>query len=78
MELDAFPENLRELRTKVGLSQAALSRLSGISQARISQWESGDGDPAMRQVVKLTECLGCTMEQLFASRPKRGRPRKSD
>lgn len=51
--------NIKELREKAGLSQRALSIQSGVSQPRISQYESGKEVPTPETCLKLSCVLGC-------------------
>lgn len=53
-----FGRYLKEVRIKKGLSMRELSRRSGVSQAYISQLESGKkGTPTPEQLFKLAPCL---------------------
>ena len=58
-------ENLRKLRTARGLSQTALSKASGITQATISDVETGRREhPHDSTMRKLATALGATVEDL--------------
>lgn len=60
-------EKLKEIREKKGLSQDALSRLSGITKDHISKMELGkQTNPRLGTVMALTEALGVEMAALFA------------
>jgi len=47
--------NVRELRLKVGLSQAKLGEATGIPKGRISQWEFGKANPKAEDTQKLVK-----------------------
>jgi transcriptional regulator with XRE-family HTH domain len=52
------PEQLRARRTTLGLSQASLGGSVGVTQATISNWESGRSSPSGEQVAALRDVLG--------------------
>ncbi len=49
--------DIRKLRIKVGLSQTALAKKVGISQAHIAKIEGGKVDPRYSTVSKIFHCL---------------------
>lgn len=49
--------DIRRLRIKVGLSQTALAKKVGVSQAHIAKIESGKVDPRFSTVDKIFRCL---------------------
>ncbi len=48
-------ERLQDLRKKAGYSQEQLAELLGISRQAISKWESGQGNPDIDNIIKLTK-----------------------
>jgi len=48
---------IKRLRQKVGLSQTALAKKAGVSQAHIAKIESGKVDPRFSTVEKILQCL---------------------
>ena len=48
-------ENLKELRTKKGLTQVEVARAVGVSLATYLLWERGVGRPNKENQVKLEE-----------------------
>ena len=53
---------LSDLRKSKGLSQKAMSELSGLSVQCISDIESANsGNPTLRSMIKYLECLGYEM-----------------
>lgn len=48
-----YAERIKELRVEDGLSQSELSRRTGLSQAAIALWESGDRVPNAISIIKL-------------------------
>lgn len=62
----AFAENLKNLRTASGYSQAELATLTGISQQTISWIERGmQTSPRWETVVKLANKLNVTPVELL-------------
>lgn len=57
--------SLRELRKSKGLSQIELSKLSGIRQSTISQYENGSRKPSMSKAKKLADALSVTLDDIF-------------
>lgn len=58
---------LRRARESRGLSQRALARLSGVSNATISLIEKGDTDPSVGLLKKILDGLSISMSEFFAS-----------
>lgn len=58
---------LRDLRTRQGLTQAALAKRCGVKQGSISQIESGDVDPQLSTLLRLTRALGVPFGDLVPS-----------
>lgn len=59
---------LKELREKMGISQMQLSKISGVSQAVISDIENGKtNSPRFYTITKLASALGCTIDDLLAN-----------
>jgi transcriptional regulator with XRE-family HTH domain len=52
------------LRQKKGISQSELSKLVGYTQGYISLMESGERVPIYDNLLKISEALGCPIEEL--------------
>ena len=64
---------IRRLRDRQGLTQAALAARCGIDQAAISRIETGDaGDLRAETLRRLADTLGTTMDWLVGRKPVRG------
>ena len=61
---ELFPERLRELRKKRGLSRKTLAELSGIASNRVSVYERGEHSPTIETAAKLADFLGVSMDYL--------------
>jgi transcriptional regulator with XRE-family HTH domain len=54
------------LREKAGLTQLELSRLVGVTESTIQNWESGrTGTDHIERIVKFCKALGCQVEDLI-------------
>ncbi len=54
------------LREKAGLTQLELSRLVGVTESTIQNWESGrTGTDHIDRIVKFCKALGCQVEELI-------------
>ena len=84
MDMDALGKRLRDRREQVGLSQAEVSRRTGIIQRDMSRLEHGI-KPALwaDTLLRLAEALKCTTDYLLGRTDdptparKRPRPRKA-
>ena len=63
-------ENIYRLRTKKGLSQAALGDLLGVSRQSISKWETGASIPDLEKLIKLSEIFAVSLDELVGKAPK--------
>lgn len=59
-----FAENLKRLRAKARITQLALAAASGVTQANISKYETGEAIPEVLSLLKLATGLGVTLEML--------------
>ena len=57
--------NLRELRKKRGLTQLALQTATGIDQALISKFESGDRLPPTETLLLLADFYGVSIDYIL-------------
>ena len=58
----ALIHTMRKKRLERGLSQAELGRLIGVSQATVSEFESGMAEPRMQTVRRYARALGLMVE----------------
>lgn len=52
-------------RKKAKLTQQELAQRMGVSQANVSQWETGAAFPTADKLPELAKVLGCTIDELF-------------
>ncbi|MEV2278107.1 XRE family transcriptional regulator [Nocardiopsis sp. NPDC049922] len=72
--LAAVGPRLRELRRRRGITLAALSRTTGISESTLSRLESGDRKPTLELVLPLARAHGVPLDELVGA-PQTGDPR---
>lgn len=58
-------KGLRELRLKLGLSQADLEKLTGIDANNFSRYERGIVVPSVEAAQKIAKALGVTVDELL-------------
>jgi transcriptional regulator with XRE-family HTH domain len=61
----AFGERVRELRTKLGISQEDLSFRAELHRTYISSIESGKRNVSLTNIEKIAGALGCDMVDLL-------------
>lgn len=59
-----FPERLKELRLKKGLTQKEVAEQFGIKQPNYQQWESGKRKPSSETLQKFADFFGVSMDYL--------------
>jgi len=57
--------DVRQARQRVGISQKDLARKVGITQAFLSEVETGTKSPSLLTAAKLARALGCTIDELL-------------
>ena len=57
---------LKEHRARLGVKQAELGNLAGVSRQTISLIERGDYSPSVTLALKLARILSVTVEEIFA------------
>lgn len=56
---------LKTLRINAGKSQQELADAVGVTQAAVSQWESGVSSPQVGKLLVIAHFLGCTVNDLL-------------
>lgn len=62
---DNLRNNLKSIRTRLGMSQQDLANLAGVTRQSISGVESGQYAPSVAITLRLAKALGCKVEDLF-------------
>ena len=60
-----YGKRIRELRMRVGLTQAQLAKKSGLLQSQVSMIETGDRGLSVKTADKIAQALGITLNALF-------------
>ncbi len=58
-------ENLKKLRKQLGLTQLALQMKTGIDQAVLSKYESGERIPTVESLLVLAEFFNTSLDYLM-------------
>lgn len=56
---------IKELRVQSGVAQGVLADRMGVVQSAVSSWESEAALPKTRDIPRLAQALGCSIEDLF-------------
>ena len=56
--------NLRKIRKQERLTMKALAELSGVTESMIGMIETGKRNPSFEVLLRLSEALGCTVDEL--------------
>ena len=60
-----FAERLKILRKEAGLKQEQLADALGVTQRKISYWESGKIEPDLRTLLNISEYFGVSCDYLL-------------
>jgi len=63
--MHGFPERLKDLRNKMGYTQADLARKLSLSRASVNAWEMGLSAPSIPFVVELAGLFHVTTDYLL-------------
>lgn len=56
---------IKKKREQRKMTQIELAGKLGITQGAVSQWEAGATNPSTGMILKLSEVLGCTVDELL-------------
>ena len=57
-------KNLKRVRKARKVTQELLSKMTGVSRARISLYEKGHQSPSVKTAYKIAQALECTIDEL--------------
>jgi transcriptional regulator with XRE-family HTH domain len=69
----AFSQMMLTLRTTIGLTQAGLAELLGVTRRAMAEWEAGSAYPKTEH-LKQVIALGVQQQAFLAGRPRRSAP----
>lgn len=61
----ALGENIAVLRKKRGLTQEKLAEIFEVSRQSVTKWESGESEPSIDKLVKLSKYFGISIDELI-------------
>ena len=59
---------IKEMRIRAGLTQLCIAEMMGVKQNTVSTWETGQCYPRSELLPALAYYLGCTIDDLFATK----------
>jgi len=65
MQITAMKNNIKELRTKLGITQEELAEKSGVRRETIVFLEQGKYNPSLKLAHDVAQALKTTIEKLF-------------
>ena len=68
MDIIKIGKFIAQCRKEKGLTQEGLSEIVGVTNKAVSKWENGSCLPNVFLYEPLCECLGITMNELFAGK----------
>ena len=63
-----FPQMLKKLRERKGISRVALSELCGLAPDSVRKYEIGEDEPRMSALISLAEYLEVSLDSLVAKK----------
>ncbi|MCI6013135.1 MAG: helix-turn-helix domain-containing protein, partial [Firmicutes bacterium] len=60
-----FRENLTRLRLEKHLTQMDLAEKTGVSLDVVVQWENGDTEPPIQDLISISDALGVSVDDLL-------------
>lgn len=68
MEKVSTGEKIRDLRTRMNLTQQQLADMVGVSNKAISKWERGDGLPDIENLKRVSSIFNVSIDELVSSK----------
>jgi len=65
MDHERVGNNIKELRTKLGLTQAQLAEMVGVARVSIVAIENGRFLPTVETALHISKALGIPLERIF-------------
>jgi transcriptional regulator with XRE-family HTH domain len=62
---------------KAGLTQSQLAARLGVKQSTVAMWETGGNTPRAGSLIKMSEILGCSIDDLVGKKPTKAKPKKT-
>lgn len=65
-----FPEKMKELRAREGISQAELASTLGVAQQTVASWETGKSSPNYATLTRIANYFRVTTDCLLGNAPQ--------
>lgn len=57
--------SFKTMRKRAGMTQMQVANALGVTNAAVSQWETGKTMPKGESLLKLAKIFGCTVDELL-------------
>lgn len=57
--------NIKNIRERVGLTQAEVAKALNVGQSAVAAWETGRALPRADKLIDIAKLLNCTIEELL-------------
>ena len=64
-----FSQNVRILRENDKLKQSELAQKLGVTQRKVSYWETGKIEPNLEDLCKIADLFGVSVDELIGRSP---------
>ena len=72
-----FGNNIKEFRTKKGMTQKDLADVLNVTPQAVSRWENNEVEPSISTINQMAELFDCSIDELFG-KTKKGNIEKED
>lgn len=63
-QVSSFPQRLKQLRARKGISARTLGELCGLSKSSAARYESGERSPSLAAAVAIADFFGVSLDYL--------------
>ena len=65
ISMNKFAENLKNLRSELGLTQKQLSKKLGVLERTVSYWEKGERECDLDTLIKISKLFNVSIDDLL-------------
>ncbi|MGE4320989.1 MAG: helix-turn-helix transcriptional regulator [Acholeplasmataceae bacterium] len=65
--------NIKDLRTKKGISQVELAKRINVHRVQVSRWENGTYSPSIEKLCEIANALKITLDELVEYKEIQGK-----
>ena len=66
----AFKDSLHNLRNEYNLTQMEFAKKIGVTTGMLAKWESGESEPNLEQLAKISSAFNISLDKLISSNKK--------